>query len=58
VVAHRYGISFVSLVLILHNAHTSVETRCKTNSVAYTLHTIIQVGEADRLVRSVEVHLR
>jgi hypothetical protein len=57
VAAHRYGISFVGLLLILHDARTSVETRCKTNCVADTLHTI-QVGEADRSVRSVEVNLR
>jgi hypothetical protein len=56
--AHRYGISFVGFVLILHDARTSVETRCKANSVANTLHTIIQVGEADRSVRSVEVNFR
>ncbi len=58
VAAHRYGISFVDLTLTLHDARTSVETCCKTNSVANTLHTIIQVGEADRSVRSVEVNLR
>ncbi len=57
VAAHRYGISFVDLVLVLHDARTSVETRCKTNSVANTLHTI-QVSEADRSVRFVEVNLR
>jgi hypothetical protein len=56
-VAHRYGISFVDLVLILHDARTSVETRSKTNSIANTLHTIIQVGKTDRSVRSVEVNL-
>ncbi len=55
--AHRYGILFVDLVLILYDARTSVETRRKTNSVANTLYSI-QVGEADRSVRSVEVHLR
>ena len=57
VAAHRYGISFVGLVLILYDARTSVETRGKANSVANALHTI-QVGEADRSVRSVEVNLR
>ncbi len=58
VAAHRYGISFEDLVHILHDAHTSVETCCKTNSVANTLHTTIHVGEADRSVRSVEVNFR
>jgi hypothetical protein len=59
VAVHRYRVSFVGLVLILHDARISVETRCKTNSVTNTLHTtIIQVGEADRSVRSVEVNLR
>jgi hypothetical protein len=58
VAAHRYGISFVGLVLILHDARTSIETRCKTNSVANTLYATIQVGEADRSIRSVEVNLR
>ncbi len=52
VTAHRYGISFAGLDLISYDTCTSVEARCKTKSIANTLHTI-HVDEADRFVISV-----